>query len=486
MKDTLKYMGVVVVFLLSLASCTKKWEDHFGSTSAQKTLYELISENSDFSTFTDLLNKSGYAESLKASKNYTLIIPTNEAMAAAKADYDFTDTAVVKSFVGYHIINSIYNVNTGVDTVKALNMRNKYVEFTHGEFDGVVPTQSNLIASNGIYHVVGQPLKPLQNIFNLLKSKFFSTKQVEAIASFDTVHLDGETMTYHTSPIWISEVRRNMTTESRKYTYFVVDDESYEAEYAKLKPYYTTAYEEGNTTRPDSTTTFFTKKAVLRDFMVEGDLSPETLAAGVVSIAGTAFQLDPADIISRTKTSNGAVYRVKHLTYKLSDQIKQIKVLGIDPRGYKQNDKRGNIFFRDKRDMNGALYQDIEIYDHKVTSFYAKYRALSMTVGKYKVYGRAIMGLAGDPQTAVFTQYVHFFDPSIVAVNEPDLYKRPVFNYLGNADTRMAFEVQPLNPNEVYLGEVTQDVYGNMQLLVMCNGTGPIILEYLRFVPIIQ
>lgn len=277
-----------------------------------------------------------------------------------------------------------------------------------------------------------------------------------------------------------------MTTESRKYTYFVVDDESYEAEYAKLKPYYTTAYEEGNTTRPDSTTTFFTKKAVLRDFMVEGDLSPETLAAGVVSITGTAFQLDPADIISRTKTSNGAVYRVKHLTYKLSDQIKQIKVLGIDPRGYKQNDKRGNIFFRDKRDMNGALYQDIEIYDHKVTSFYAKYRALSMTVGKYKVYGRAIMGLAGDPQTAVFTQYVHFFDPSIVAVNEPDLYKRPVFNYLGNADTRMAFEVQPLNPNEVYLGEVTQDVYGNMQLLVMCNGTGPIILEYLRFVPIIQ
>jgi hypothetical protein len=50
----------------------------------------------------------------------------------------------------------------------------------------------------------------------------------------------------------------------------------------------------------------------------------------------------------------------------------------------------------------------------------------------------------------------------------------------------MAFEVLPLNHDEVYLGEVTQDQYGNMPLLVMCNATGPIILEYLRFVPIIQ
>jgi hypothetical protein len=61
-----------------------------------------------------------------------------------------------------------------------------------------------------------------------------------------------------------------------------------------------------------------------------------------------------------------------------------------------------------------------------------------------------------------------------------------VVNKLGSNDTRMAFEVLPLNHDEVYLGEVTQDQYGNMPLLVMCNATGPIILEYLRFVPIIQ
>jgi|GEM_PF-424093 Fasciclin domain. len=489
MKTIMYKLNLALLSLFLLFSCTKKWEDHFGdgNGNAQKNLYEVVSEQAEFSTFMDLLNKSGYGESLKASKNYTLIVPTNEAIAAVQDQYNFSDTAVIKSFVGYHIINSVYNVNPGADTVKALNFRNKYVEFTHGAFDGIEPLQSNLVASNGLYHVVGRPLTPLQNIFNLVRTLFADTKQVEAVNSFDTVYTEGDILYYKYSPVWYSEVRRNMTTENRKYTYFVVDDDHFEAEYTKLRPFYTTSYEEGNTHRPDSTTTFFAKKALLRDFIVEGELSTEQLGQELMSISGTTFHLDPAAIISRTKASNGVVYRVKSLDYQLSDQIKEIKVLGTNPIGFKQTDKRANTFFREKRDNNGNLYNDIEIYGHSVTSFYAKYRAVGMNVTKYKVYGRAVMGLAGDPQIATFTQYVQFFDPALATVaNEPDQYKRAVVNKLGSNDTRMAFEVLPLNHDEVYLGEVTQDQYGNMPLLVMCNATGPIILEYLRFVPIIQ
>jgi hypothetical protein len=95
------------------------------------------------------------------------------------------------------------------------------------------------------------------------------------------------------------------------------------------------------------------------------------------------------------------------------------------------------------------------------------------------------MGLIGDPQVTIFTQYVHFFDPTLSAVNEPDLYKRPVVNNIDVNDTRMIFTVEPLRHDEVYLGEVTQDEFGRLPLLVMSEGTGPIILEYLRFVPIL-
>src|SRR5690606_35439906 len=112
-------------------------------------------------------------------------------------------------------------------------------------------------------------------------------------------------------------------------------------------------------------------------------------------------------------------------------------------------------------------------------------RANDVNVVKYKVYGRAIMGLAGDPQVTTFTQYVHFFDPTLITTIEADRYKRPVVNNLDVNDTRMTFTVEPLNHGEVYLGEVTQNEFGKLPLLVMSNGTGPIILEYLRFVPIL-
>ena len=483
---------------MSAIACKDNWADHVGDAGEQQTLYDVVYSNPEYSEFADLLGKSGYGESLKASKNYTLILPTNEAIEEARLKYDMNDTSVVKSFVGYHLINSAYSVNDGIDTVRALNFRNKYVEFTHGEFDGVVPLSQNHIASNGIYHVVGQAIEPLQNIFTLATTTYVDLAQIKAVMSFDTAYtpeVDGEPLldqdgqeviSYRTSPQWNSEVKRNMTREDRKFTYFIVDDENYETEYTKLRPFYKTSYEEGNTHRPDSTTTFFAKKAVLRDFIVVGEMTNDSLNNELISIAGTKFRVNPADVIERHKTSNGAVYRVKHIDYAIENQIKEVMVLGKEPRGYKESGKRGNTFLRDKRDNEGNLYQDIEIQGHNVTAFYVKFRAVNMNVTKYKVYGRAIMGLAGDPVTAAFTQYVHFLDPTIESLNEADWYQKPVINAAGEDATRMTFEVLPLNHEEVYLGEVTQDEFGNQEMLVMADARGPIILEYLRFVPIIQ
>lgn len=486
MKKILKYL--MPILCVCLASCSDKWEEHFGSdgNNSQLNLFEIISTTSDYSSFADLLQKSGYADHLKASKNYTVLIPTNEAINAVKNEYNFNDTAVVRSFVGYHIINSIYGVNDNTDTIKAQNFRNKFVEFTRGSFDGVVPSSKNLTASNGLYHVISQPLKPLSSIYNLVLQEFGTTKQVEAILSFDTAYVENGETFYKTSPAWVSEVRRNMTTENRKYTYFVVDDAVFESEYTKLYPYFKTNYEEGNTHRPDSTTTYFAKKFLLRDFIVEGDLLENELTQELTTISGTKFTIPTGSVIARHKTSNGVVYRIKNINFDIANQIKEKVVLGVNPIGYKQSDKRGNTYFRDKRDTLGNLYNDIEVHGHGVTAFYVKYRATAMNVVKYKVYGRAIMGLFGDPQTAAFSQYVHFLNPALTSANEVDLYKKSVINHLGNSDTRFTFDVQPLNHNEVYLGEVTQDNFGNLPLIVMSNGTGPIILEYLRFVPVIQ
>ncbi len=128
----------------------------------------------------------------------------------------------------------------------------------------------------------------------------------------------------------------------------------------------------------------------------------------------------------------------------------------------------------------------MEIHGHGVTSFYAKYRVPAANSVRYKVYGRGILGLAGDPQTTAFTQNVYFFNPAAVSDAEVNLYNKPVFNSTGVSATFMPWSVAMLNHDEVYLGEVVQDEFGALPFLVMCVGTGPIIIEYLRFVPVIQ
>lgn len=443
---------------------------------SQKTLYEVISAAPEFAGFMNLVDHSGYAGDLKSSRNFTVIVPTNEAIEQAKTAYDFNDSAVVRSFVGYHIINSVYNVNETSDTVRAKNLRNKYVAFTHGNFDGVPALKKNILAANGLYHVVGTALTPLANIYNLVTATFPATAQIGNVLLMDT-----------TSYInWNNEIRRPMTTENSRYTYFVVDDDYFNAEYDRLRPFYHTHYDAMADAPRDSTSSFFTKKALLRDCIVAGDIAIGDQVANLVSVSGTPFSIDPADILSRHKASNGTVYRVRRQLCSLPDRIREFKVLGNQPSGYKQSGESENTFFRTKKDTAGNLYNDIEIRGHGVAAFYAKYRAANVPAIKYKVYGRAIMGLTGDPQVDDFTQYVHFLDPSIVSVNEADLYKRPVVNSQGNNDVRMPWAVTFLNHDEVYLGEMTQDEFGSMRMLVMANGTGPIILEYLRFVPVIQ
>lgn len=472
------YLAAFLLICMGYCSCSQKWDDHIGidGSGLQQTLYDVLEANPGYSAFLDLLNRSGYADDLKSSKNFTLIVPTNQAIEQVKASYNFNDTSVIRSFVGYHIINSVYNVNDAADTLRVRNLRNKYVEFTHGTFDGVQAQQKNLVAANGLYHVVTTPLKPLLNVYNLTALNFAETVQISSVALFDTA----------TYTNWINEVRTYMTTERNKITYFVVDDDYFNAGYNALRPYYYTRYNEAVNIPPDSTTAFFAKKALLRDFIVQGEVDLGNAVTELVSVSGTKFTVNPADIISRHKASNGTVYRVRKLSAGLTDRIKEIKVLGTSPVGYRQSDKRGNTYFRTKRDTLGNLYNDLEIHGHGVTSFYVKYRVSAANSVRYKVYGRCILGLAGDPQTAAFTQNVYFFNPAAVSDIEVNLYNKPVINSTGATTTFMPWAVGMLNHDEVYLGEVVQDQFGALPFLVMCVGTGPIIIEYLRFVPVIQ
>jgi uncharacterized surface protein with fasciclin (FAS1) repeats len=481
-QGTIFMLFVIIGFVVS---CQDKWEDHTSSmdSDSNKNLFEVINEGAEYSRFADLLNKSGYADVLKSSKNFTLILPNNAAIAAAAATVDFNDSLALRSFVGYHIINSIYPVNNGPDTIRAKNLRGKYVDFVNGNFNNINPGISNQATQNGVYHVVNQALTPYKNIYQFLLDFDEASLQKNALLSFDTAKVVGDTTLIFRSPAFVGNVLQPMLNERQKYTYFVLKDDFFLNEYDKLKPYYQTSYL-ATGLRPDSTTEFFTKLNMLHDLIVPGDFSEDQLSQELTSISGFKFQVDKSKIISSHLASNGRVYYVSSIPYQLANQIREFKVLGNLPRSFIAGYNSANIYYRNKRDLTGEFYNDIEIYDHRIREFYVNYINRGSYKVKYKVYGRAISGLTGDPQTVAFTQYVQFYNPLT------KLFNKNVTNDQGGTVNRFTYVVSPRNHIEVYLGEYEKEEFGNLELRLQ-SGTSvtinesTLILEYLRFEPVL-
>lgn len=491
---SIKYILILLFAIISFSSCQDKWEDHIEvkNPDLQRNLFEVISSDSDFSKFTELLNKSGYANELKSSKNFTLILPTNAAIDEAANVVDFNDTLAVRSFIGYHIINSIYNLNTSIDTIRARNLRYKYVDFVSSKLDDIVPKQSNIVTQNGVYHIVDKALTPYKNIYDFLISFNGGLSQKTALLSFDTLTTIEDSIWIKRNPVFQSNVRNPMVNETQKYTYFILEDSFYDQEYNKLLPFYHTNYTaEGH--RPDSTSEFFTKMNLLRDLIVPGDYSIANMPDTLVSLSGFQFKLDQSQIISSNKVSNGTVYYVRSLPYELKNQVREFKILGASPSGFSQADKRGNTYYRTKIDQDGNPYNDIQVFGHGISEFYISYVKRASYSVSYNVYAKAISGLIGDPQNNVAEPYRTSFDQFFQFKNNvTGLFNMQVNNAEGALVNKFTHKVVRLNHDEVFLGKFTQAEFGNLNLRLVSaantsttTGQNTLILEYLRFEPVL-
>ncbi|RRN77203.1 hypothetical protein EIM50_20810, partial [Pseudoxanthomonas sp. SGD-10] len=392
--------------VLGLASCQDKWAEHneLKDPQLQKTLYDVISEDGQFSKFHDLLKNTGLDKELKASKNYTLILPTNTAVEQASQVMDFNNAEVVSNYVSYHILNSAYTLRPQSDTLRVKSIYTKYVNFLDGKINGVTPVLANNVVANGIYHIISQPILPKENIYEFMTNSYRNSKQGQAISAFDTVYVENDSLIYKSSPAWVSEVKRYMTNERQQFTYFILEDNYFDEQYNTLSPYYSTDYDQ-NGPRPDSTTVFFTQKAMLADLIVPGYYTLDNLSDSLESVSGLKFKVDASKIVETFELSNAVVYKVSSLPVQLKDQIREFKILGNLPSGFRQNDKSGNIYYRNKIDNSGNLYNDIQVFGHGVSQFYIKYNRRATPSVKYKVYGRGIIGLQGDPQNGVAAPY---------------------------------------------------------------------------------
>ena len=90
-------------FAIALAACTDVWDEHYQPSSTlngEKSLWELISDDSDLDNFESLLIATGYDSLLRMNRSYTVWAPTDEFMPAY-IDYTALENAPKDSLEMY-------------------------------------------------------------------------------------------------------------------------------------------------------------------------------------------------------------------------------------------------------------------------------------------------------------------------------------------------------------------------------------------------
>lgn len=249
-----------------------------------------------------------------------------------------------------------------------------------------------------------------------------------------------------------------------------MEDEGYNAEVDKLKPYL-------NKSTADSTATY-ASYFTIRDMVFPKAYKPNELPNQLTSRFGITVPIDKTQIVGEPIIlSNGIIYRMKKVDVSLTNRLVTTQIEGENNISYSPTTTtiRNKIFYREKNDLSNILFKDIVLYDTKGTTANLTYRANDLYSTKYLVYWRAInVDLPNQEVPVVFKQALNLIR--------------------GNKMVR-AFPLTSVaigNYNDVLLGEITLENAGDMDKIVLISdpltlsGKYSLSLDYLKFVPVIQ
>ena len=475
-KNIISILLLCLTILLLGACKDTNWDDHNEITNVDNTqvLSEKIASQANLSVFNGYLKSTGYDKLLTSSQNYTVWAPTNEAIAALDPAI-VSDQAKLKDYVANHIALATYPAVKNSDTLRVELLNKKYGTLKLGTFEEASLVGTQQYVKNGVLHVIDKPVVTKQNIWDYMLSSGDAPAQTTFISTLTSQVIDSAnspilgyntngTPYYGPNPVLVTKntywlQAADLRTESQQYTFFMLQDPAYNVERAKLAPYFTG----------------FTQYNLVFDLTVKGLYTQDKLPDTLVSVKGVKVPISKSAIVKSYRASNGIVYVVSALPFRLKDKIPTFKIEGENPLSFRTT---RTVLYRTKLDNLGVTFRDVEVYNHGVAEFYINYYKATLPKVKYKVYARAISGLAGDSQVAAFTQRFFIYN------NITSTPTTPVY------DLFYTHLVSPLNYAEVYMGEYTPPDYGPLNLrLTSANSTSvnvnTLILDYVRFEPVL-
>jgi hypothetical protein len=474
----------VVLLFVCFNSC-KKWDDHtqVSNPDLEENLLEGLSVNANLSKFTEYVKKAGLDSLLSSSKSYTVWAPTNDALQNLDPAI-VNDVVKLKSFVGNHIANQIYNTSNAKTQLRVAMLNGKYNNFQDKKFDDANITRADVVVKNGVLHVIDKNIPVLPSMWDFINSTTGQYAQNAFVAAlnfnfFDSTLAVVDSISALTGkPIYkpgtgfvlknrFNEQVYNLKAENKQYTYFLINNAGFTTESDSLKPYYATT----NAAITDTLSKWYT----VRDLAVEGAYAPNAINA-LLSKSGTPITPDPSLIIETRKVSNGVVYIFNKLDVRSAAKFKEITIQCEFPSGF-LSDRTGNTNYRIRMNpVNSNDFADIMITGHGVTTYYVYYRLNDIPSIKYRVYAKG----TNDFQTGAFTQNVipKYYVPPVTPGGLPVYttlatlaHAVPLFNTAGAYDEKL-------------LGEFTVNNFGILEIQLTCTATNPIVMDYIRMVPL--
>lgn len=227
-----------------------------GNMSADKTLWENISQNENLSDFAALVKKAGFDAALSQSHFYTVWAPANgtfDAQALMAED----STKLLKEFVKNHIAEYNHVISGAIDErIKVLNEKSyDFVGDGAYTYDGLNITTLNQPSANGIMHILNGAAQFYPNIYEQATSatglgidsvvKYFKHYEIQTLDTKNSVlgpTVNGK-QTYIDSVMIVTNtafdmLKAKVSKEDSSYTMLAPTNEAWVAQYNKVKKYF--------------------------------------------------------------------------------------------------------------------------------------------------------------------------------------------------------------------------------------------------------
>ena len=185
-------MTVVAGCMLAATSCSD-YSDYNTvpediMPSANKTLWENISESENLQDFAAIIAKAGYSQHFSVPQYYTVWAPL-DGTYDAKSILAKDSAAIVKEFLGHHMASYNHPVSGEVNE-RIVSLNEKHHTFTNDAYDNVAIKTANVATSNGVMHLLNGQSEYQPNLYEEIDNLTDCESFKAFIQKYDEYYLD--------------------------------------------------------------------------------------------------------------------------------------------------------------------------------------------------------------------------------------------------------------------------------------------------------